>query len=140
VKAVRLTNEQVERIVATDEAAGDSLQTSPLAWQHRRELLGHVIALEDAAHSNHLLTLELSTLLEPISGGAMTLSEIVARIRASQTLHAEVQEAMLQRQRDDARVNQAFHPQSVVGDILDRDAAQRKETGHPMLCGCEECM
>lgn len=100
VKPARLLTEKLLDIVDTDAMAGVDLQTSPLAWQQRRLLLGHIAALEDHSAAERQLTLELSTLLEPISGGAMDLGEIVARIRASQALHAEVQAAMLQRQRD----------------------------------------
>jgi hypothetical protein len=100
VKPARLLSEKLLDIVDADAMAGVDLQTSPLAWQQRRELLGHVAALEEDAATERQLTLELSTLLEPVSGGADNLGEIVARIRAAQALHAEVQAAMLQRQRD----------------------------------------
>lgn len=72
-----------------DALAGDDLQTSPLAWQQRRELLGHVAALE----------------------------EIVARMRMASEIRASL---VAQREAD--------------------RAAQREETGHPMMCGCSECM
>lgn len=97
VKPARLLTEKLLDIVDADAMAGD-LQTSPLAWQQRRELLGHIAALDGEQAAQYQLTLELSTLLEPVSGGATSLDEIVARIRAAQTLHAEVQAVMLQRQ------------------------------------------
>lgn len=94
MNAVRLTTDHLARILATDEAAGDSLQTSPLAWQQRRELLGHISALEEDAHNTYQLTLQLSTLLEPVSGGSTSLADIVTRLRVSQQLYAEVRAAL----------------------------------------------
>lgn len=113
MKPARLLTDHLQRIRDTDAMAGDDLQTSPLAWQQRRELLGHVAALEEDAAAERQLVLELSTLLGPYSGGSMSLEEIVARMRVARQLHAEV--------------NAQCPP-------------QREETGHPMLCGCQECM
>lgn len=128
MKPARLLAQDLERIQQTDDAAGVDLQTSPLAWQQRRQLLAHLTALDEDRATEARLVLELSALLEPVSGGAASLEELVARIRAMQSLQAEVQAAMLQRQHDDMRIKGAFHPQSVIGDILDRDAEIARAT------------
>lgn len=82
-----MNSQQLEAIQHADESIGPDLQLWPAAYQHRRDLLAHLA--EDA-----LLVKELSAMLEPYSGGAQTLAEIVARMKMAQEIRREVMAAM----------------------------------------------
>lgn len=85
-----LPSPRLQEIRDTDTAAGEDLQMCPQAWQHRRELLGHITVMEENVAIERRLTLELSTMLEPFSAGAMSLEELVARMRMA----AQMRQAM----------------------------------------------
>lgn len=85
-----MNDQRFQEIRDTDAVAGDDLQLCPQAWQHRRELLEYIAGLHDDREAQRLLVLELSRLLEPFTAGAMDLSEIVGRMKATQALPAWV--------------------------------------------------
>lgn len=87
---ILLPSGRLQEIRDTDTAAGADIQMCPLAWRQRRELLEHIAALDESQAAQRLLTLELSTMLEPFSGGATSLEDLVARIRMA----AHIRQAM----------------------------------------------
>lgn len=74
--------------------AGEDLRFCPPAWQDRRDLLAYITELDEAAAAERLVVLQLSSMLEPISGGSTTLSEIVARMKMAAEIRASIVEAM----------------------------------------------
>lgn len=89
-----ITQDRLEQIRDADAMAGEDLRFCPPAWQDRRDLLAYIQqgAEADAAHA--LVVIELSRMLEPISGGATTLPEIVARMKMAAEIRASIVEAM----------------------------------------------
>ena len=88
-----ITSERLKQIRDADQMAGADLQFCPSTWTDRRDLLEHIRTLEEAAELTHLASMELSTMLEPISQGATTPAELVARMRLAAELRAAMQEA-----------------------------------------------
>jgi hypothetical protein len=78
-----LKPERLQAIQEADEAAGPDLQFYTPPWTHRRELLGHVLALEEERASIAALVYDLDVLLNGEDGAARcaSLCDIVAQVR-----------------------------------------------------------
>lgn len=89
-----LLNQRLQEIREIDAAAGGNLQMCPAAWSQRRELLEHIAAMEVAQETQQALVVELSSMMEPLSGGATDLAEILRRMKIAQEIQAAVRAHM----------------------------------------------
>jgi hypothetical protein len=84
---------ELEEIQRLDEQVGEdsALQMWPAVYTHRRQLLAHITALNEAQAADDAALTELFKLLEPFSAGAVTLQGLVENLRKAHESHAAVQ-------------------------------------------------
>lgn len=109
-----MASDRLAVIREADAIVAADLQMYPPAYTHRRELLAAHDAVEEVLADHDRLVRELDVLINgPGAAQAPKLVDIVAQLH---------------------RMNREM---SAMTAAL---KAQRPETGHPMECGCAECM
>lgn len=146
--------EQLLAVRADDARLGEGdegLQMWPAVYTQRRWLLK---ALDAREADTKALTGELSKFFGMIGGGTTDLADLVQRLQIAQQRRAEILEAMAAQKAAIAIMSQCGYCryEEADGELLEQCAKckakdnpeppppQRAETGHPMLCGCAECM